>query len=542
MLVGRRLAVNALRSAVDAALRGAGGVVLLAGEAGMGKTALASEAVAYAKTHGAAVVWGTCWEGDGAPGFWPWIQVVRALVPEGGDRGEAVLAELTGVTEERGGGLGDESAIRFRTYDLAATYLRSRAAQRPLVVILDDLHWADVSSLRLLVFLARQLHDAAALVIGTYRDVEVTAGDHPARSLLAELAGQAELIRLTGLAADEVGQLIEKVCGEPPQAPLIQAVYDRTAGNPFFAQQIARLLAAQGVPLDRAQVAGVPPVVGDVLARRLARLPGKVVDLLAVASVVGRRFPIATVAAIAGVPAETAVPLLDSAVRAAVLEHDEPGRLRFSHDLFRDVLYAGLPAAKRSALHLTVAELLERHTAAAEIAYHRSVAWPLGDRDRAVTALTGAAREATARTAFDEAAAWLRRAIDVVGDAASADLAMVCEYGDALRRAGHGEEARAALAGAAARARATGDTELLARAAFGVHRVTTLTESSRSAVIALLEEALAALGAGEQPAAERHDGCCPRRWHASSPMVPHRDLSPCRRAGQGRGRRCPGGR
>src|SRR4029077_19488357 len=167
----------------------------------------------------------------------------------------------------------------------------------------------DVSSLRLLVFLARQLRDAAALVIGTYRDVEVTAGDPPARSPLdepagsagapparsrgADRAGRAELIRLTGLAADEVGQLIEKVCGEPPQAPLIQAVHDRTAGNPFFAQQIARLLAAQGVPLDRAQVTGVPPVVGDVLARRLARLSGQVVDLLAVASGVGGGVPAA---------------------------------------------------------------------------------------------------------------------------------------------------------------------------------------------------------------------------------------------------------
>ena len=317
MLVGRRLATGALRSAVDAAGGGAGGVVLLAGEAGMGKTVLASEAVTYAKTRGAAAVWGTCWEGDGAPGFWPWIQVIRALAADAGGSGEAVLAGLTGVSAERGGGLGDESAIRFRTYDLAATYLRSRAAQRPLVVVLDDLHWADVSSLRLLVFLSRQLHDAAALVIGTYRDVEVTAEDHPGRPLLAELAGQAELIRLTGLAADEVGQLIEKVCGEHPPAPLIQAVHHRTAGNPFFAQQIAQLLAAQGVPLDRAQVTGVPPAVGDVLARRLARLPGKVVDLLAVASVVGRRFPIETVAAIAGVPAEAALPLLDGAVRAA---------------------------------------------------------------------------------------------------------------------------------------------------------------------------------------------------------------------------------
>ena len=108
-----------------------------------------------------------------------------------------------------------------------------------------------MSSLRLLVFLARQLHDAAVLVIGAYRDVEVAAGDHPARPLLAELAGQAELIRLTGLTADEIGQLIEKVCGERPQPPLIQAVHDRTAGNPFFAQQIARLLASQGAPLDR---------------------------------------------------------------------------------------------------------------------------------------------------------------------------------------------------------------------------------------------------------------------------------------------------
>ena len=525
MLVGRRLATGALHSAVDAAVGGAGGVVLLAGEAGMGKTALASEAVTYAKTRGAAAVWGTCWEGDGAPGFWPWIQVMRALAADAGGSGEAVLAGLTGVSAERGGGLGDESAIRFRTYDLAATYLRSRAAQRPLVVVLDDLHWADVSSLRLLVFLARQLHDAAALVIGTYRDVEVTAGDHPARPLLAELAGQAELIRLTGLAADEVGQLIEKVCGEHPPTALIQAVHDRTAGNPFFAQQIARLLAAQGVPLERAQVTGVPPAVGDVLARRLARLPGKVVDLLAVASVVGRRFPIATVAASAGVPAEAALQLLDGAVRAAVLEHDEPGRLRFSHDLFRDVLYDGLSAARRSALHLTVAELLERHTAAAEIACHRSVAWPLGDRDRAITALTRAAREATARTAFDEAAAWLRRALDVAGDATSADLVMVCEYGDALRRAGHGEEARAALAGAAARARATGDTKLLARAAFGVHRITTLTESPRSGVIALLEEALGALGATGST-----DGGA-ARWLLSAALAreladgPHRDLS-----------------
>src|SRR5215475_4510751 len=499
-LVGRRLVTGALCSAVDAAVGGAGGVVLLAGEAGMGKTALASEAVAYAKAQGAVAVWGTCWEGDGAPGFWPWIQVVRGLARDGSDAGEAALAELTGAAEARGGILGDESAVRFRTYDAAATYLRGRAALRPLVVVVDDLHWADVSSLRLLVFLARQLHDTAALVIGTYRDVEVAAGDHPARQLLAELAGQAESLQLTGLTADEVGQLVEKVCGEPPPTALVRAVHDRTAGNPFFAQQIARLLAAQGAPLDRAPVTGVPPAVGDVLARRLARLSGDVVDLLAVAAVAGQRFPIAMAAAIAGTATETAVRLADQAVRAAVLEHDDPGCARFSHDLFREVLYDGLPAARRSELHLALAGRLERRAgaaaSAAEIAHHRSMAWPLGDRDRAIAALVEAGREATARTAFDEAAAHLRRAVEVAGGAASAGLATLCEYGDALRRAGRGEDAQAAFFAAAARARAIGDGASFARAAFGAHRVATLTESSRSGVIALLEEALATPGGG----------------------------------------------
>jgi predicted ATPase len=139
-LVGRRLTVDALHSAVDAAMAGVGGVVLLAGEAGMGKTALAAEAAAYAKACGALVVWGTCWEGEGAPGYWPWIQVMRTLARDGG--GETVLAALTGANEATAGVLGDEAAMRFRTYDATAAYLRERTASQPLVVVLDDLHWA----------------------------------------------------------------------------------------------------------------------------------------------------------------------------------------------------------------------------------------------------------------------------------------------------------------------------------------------------------------------------------------------------------------
>ena len=495
-LVGRRLIVDALRSAVDAAMAGAGGVVLLAGEAGMGKTALAAEAAAYAKTCGAVAVWGICWEGEGAPGFWPWIQVVRALARED-HGGEAVLATLTGANEANDGVLGDEAAMRFRTYDATAAYLRERSAVRPLVVILDDLHWADISSLRLLLFLARQLHDGSILVIGAYRDMEMMFGAHPARSLLAELAGQAGLMQLAGLTASEVSQLLNEVCGEWPPTALAVTVHERTGGNPFFVQQTARLLAAQGAPLDHASVTGVPRAVGDALARRLARLPGDVVDLLAVTAVVGMRFAIAAVADLAGLPAEDAVPLLDSAVRAGVLEQEPPGGARFSHDLFREVLYEGLPTARRSALHLAVAELLE-HDAnvaapAAHIAYHRTMALPLGDRSQALAAIVEAGREATVRLAFDEAAGHLRRAVEVGGGLPAAGLGLLCEYGDTQRRAGNGEDARAAFLVAARRARAAGDTGVLTRAAFGLHRVATMTESSRADVIALLEEALAAL-------------------------------------------------
>ena len=190
----------------------------------------------------------------------------------------------------------------------------------------------------------------------------------------------------------------------------------------------------------------MPRAVGDALARRLARLPGDVVDLLAIAAVVGKRFAIAAVAGLAGLPAEDAVTLVDSAVRAGVVEQDPPGGVRFSHELFREVLYEGLPTTRRSALHLAVAELLERDAdvaaPAAQIAYHRTMALPLGDRGQALAALIEAGREATARMAFDEAAGHLRRAVEVAGGLPAAGLGVLCEYGDALRRAGNGEDAR----------------------------------------------------------------------------------------------------
>ena len=197
------------------------------------------------------------------------------------------------------------------------------------------------------------------------------------------------------------------------------------------------------------------------------------------ASVVGRRFPIATVAAIAGVPAETALPLLDSAVRAAILEQDEPGHLRFSHDLFREVVYDGLSAARRPALHISVAGRLEetptrrrpRRRSPTTAAWHgrsgtataRSLRWSRRPTRRPSGPLS------TKRPPTSPCRRRGRRP-------GSGGPGALCEYGDALRRAGHGEDARAALLGAAERAQAAGDAALFARAAFGTDRVTTVTD------------------------------------------------------------------
>lgn len=245
--VGRASELAAVRSVLAAAADGHGRMVLVGGEPGIGKTRLAEEAAVHARERGMSVVWGRCWDGDSGPGYWPWIQVLRALAHA--DLLSTAVAELGSVADELarlvpdvvGGSVsarpsGDVEAegARFRLFDGMGQVLAAAAERTPLLVVLDDLHRADEPSVAMLGFAARALHTARVVVIGTYRDVEVT-DDRPLADLLGELGGDAVRLDLFGLSADEVGELVR-------DAERGVELHSRTAGNSFRAgaEQAAR--------------------------------------------------------------------------------------------------------------------------------------------------------------------------------------------------------------------------------------------------------------------------------------------------------------
>jgi class 3 adenylate cyclase len=257
--VGRDAERAWLRAALDRALGGQGQLVLPAGEAGIGKTRVAEELDADAHAREVRVVWGRCHEGEGAPAYWPW----RLVLPE------LVAAATTPQAAEPL----DPEMARFRLFDAMAASLRAAAADTGMVVILDDLHWADRASLLLLEFVARELADSRLLLVGTYRDVEVDR-HHRLSGTLAELFRQpvTSCLTLGGLDQDQVGRFIGNVAGIDPRAELVAALHGRTEGNPYFVGELVRLLAAEHrLEASGLLAGGVPEGIRHVIGRRLNR-------------------------------------------------------------------------------------------------------------------------------------------------------------------------------------------------------------------------------------------------------------------------------
>ena len=226
--IGREREIAELNTTLDQAIAGRGGLLLLSGEPGIGKTRLADQCTTFAQDHGVQTLWGRCWEGDGAPAFWPWVQVVREFVQQ---RDPETLREQMGVgasdiarvVPELQARLpdvhisagSDSDQARFHFFDSLTTFLKNAAQAQPMLLVLDDLHWADAPSLLLLQFLARTIQTTPLCVIGTYRDVEV-ATDHPLSDILAGIARESRSLPLDGLSEPEVEQFIQHTTGSSP--------------------------------------------------------------------------------------------------------------------------------------------------------------------------------------------------------------------------------------------------------------------------------------------------------------------------------------
>jgi tetratricopeptide (TPR) repeat protein len=528
--VGRKREVDELRAGLEDALSGHGRLFMLSGEPGIGKTRTANELAAYARVRGARVLMGRCYGGEGAPPYWPWIQAIGPYMHHGEPK--ALLSEMGhGVpyiarvgSEDaaarephntdplriheglglgnRGFQIGEDGRIgtaaspgqrrldrviqaeqaRFRLFRRITAFLKKEAQDQPLVLILDNLQWADKPSLLILEFLAQELRDARMLVIGTYRDMEV-GRQHPHSQTLAELAREelAQHILLEGLPDQDVASLIEVTTNRKPSPALVMRVYEKTEGNPFFVNEIARLLVTDGLLNRPEQEASwnltIPQTVREVVGRRLDSLSAECNRVLAIASVIGREFSLNVLEQVADLSRERLLEVVEEALAGHVIQEvaGALGRYSFSHALIRETLYTELPTSRRR-LHQQIGEALERvyganlETHSAELAQHFFQATPFGDVEKAIDYAVRAGKQAITLFAFEEAVGLYELAVQALDLRESDDLKR-CEVllalGNAQRRAGDTLKARETLQRAWDIVRKLGAARHLPRAPLG---------------------------------------------------------------------------
>ncbi|MFG3106267.1 ATP-binding protein [Streptomyces tendae] len=499
-LVGRAHPAAVLDAAVARTLSSHGGLVLLTGEAGIGKTVLAAQTAAHAGRSGALIATGTCWDRPDAPAHWPWTQVLRglrrAMTAEAWEAARAEAGpELGPLLGEPGGPAHGGEGFGLR--DSVSTLLVAAARRHPVVVVLDDLQWADPQSLELLEFVTRHAWFERLLVIGAYRDVEVEVAGHPLGPLLSALLSKATPVTLTALDADEVRTLLARTAGREPSAATAAEVHRRTGGNPFFVEQTARLWRSTGA------VDLIAPGVRDAVGQRLRLLPEAVSGLLAAASVLGPEFDREVLVEMTGQPERSVAALLREAVTARlVVPRDEPGRLGFVHDLVRETLYEGLTGEALAGWHAAAAEALTAlpksaaRAAPGEAAHHAYRGVERLTAPVVVGMLRAAAAEAWDRMASKEAGVHLSRALTLVPRSDGRRWAtMALDLGSARHHAGDEAAALRMFQEAAVVARALGDGALLTRAALRLRRAVWMAHPPEVERLAteLVNEAYAAL-------------------------------------------------
>jgi DNA-binding SARP family transcriptional activator/tetratricopeptide (TPR) repeat protein len=439
--VGRERELARLRGLWREAVAGAGRLVLVAGEPGIGKTRLTSELAREAYGDG-TVLYASCYE-EALVSYQPFVEALRQYARTTGvDWGSVTLGpgagELARLVPELSAALpaepdapaSDPETRCYLFYDAVATFLAEASARAPLLLVLDDLHWADRATLRLLAHVVRTSREVRLLIVGTYRDAEV-GDEHPLSALLGDLrrGHQLERLALRGLDGSAVGALISSRGGHEPPSELVDVVHGHTGGNPFFVEEVMRHLIETGVVFERdgrwisalaPDEIGVPDGVHDVLRSRLTRLSELSRAALAAAAVLGREFSFHVLRALTEQDEEALISALEEALAAQLLVEVEDRRgidHAFTHALVRETLYATLTGPRRRRMHARAAAALEGATPAASVAtlaVHHRLAGAAGDTAKAIDFSLQAGTQATEVFAWHEAANHWEGALDAM--------------------------------------------------------------------------------------------------------------------------------
>jgi class 3 adenylate cyclase/tetratricopeptide (TPR) repeat protein len=484
-----------LRRLVAGALAGHGGLGLIAGEPGVGKSRLVAEITDEAEAHGMRVLTGHCVDMSGAPPYLPYVEMIEQAISN--PRSPLALREALGDVAPEIARIAPALRRVFPDIpppvelpaELARRYVWNsfsefvgRAAQnQPLFVVLEDLHWADESSLLLTDYLAPLLPEMPVLVLGTYRDGEVDLS-HPLSRVIGQLERRRllERVSLRRLSFDGVRAMLRALAGQSAPEELTRLIGRETDGNPFFVEELYLHLVESGALLDehdrlrrdlRLDEVSVPESIRLVLGQRLDRLAPSTRKVLVAAAVSGRMFASEIVGEVANASEDALVDAFEEAVRARLITSGKTaGELMFSHELIRQTLLSGVSVVRRERLHLRTAQAISRRYSddleahAGDLAYHLSRAGRYGDRASLVRYLKIAGDRAVDAAAFDDAVAHFEHALSLISSADQLGRAQLLErLAMALRSVGRWGDALRTMDEALDRYEALGQVEAIGR-------------------------------------------------------------------------------
>jgi predicted ATPase/class 3 adenylate cyclase len=484
-----------LRRLLDDALAGHGRLALVAGEPGIGKSRLVSEIGEVAQARGMRELTGHCVEMSGGPPYLPYVEMIDQAINSLG-RSLALSNALGNVAAEIARiapalrrafpnipppvELPAELARRY-VWNSFSEFIGRAAQAQPLLLVLEDLHWADESTLLLTEYLAPLLPEMPVLVLGTYRDVEVDL-QHPLARVIGQLGRRrlVERINLRRLSYDGVRAMLRALAGQPAPDQLVRIVDRETEGNPFFVEEVYLHLVESGALLDehgrlrrdmRLDEVSVPESIRLVLGQRLGRLASSTREVLVAAAVTGRMFASELVGAVAEAGPDQLVDAFDEAERARLITSGTTaGELMFSHELIRQTLLSGVSVIERERLHQLAAGAVSRlysddlEAHAGELAYHLSLAGRAGDRDSLVHYLTIAGERAFDAAAFDDAVGYFEKALSLMPNDDQLGRARLLErLAMTLRSVGRWQEALARMNDALDRYQTLGQLEAIGR-------------------------------------------------------------------------------